>query len=76
MLALLRAKFACNLVISNPVFRWESCKGTVRENVKKCSKLYSEAAMQLDLVGGLRLASCQKMHMSEACKEAEPSCQL
>ena len=30
----------------------------------------------LDLVAGSWLASRQKMHMSEACKEAEPSCQL
>ena len=27
LLALFRAKFACILAISNPVFRWESCKG-------------------------------------------------
>ena len=37
------AKFACNLVISNPVFRWESCKGSVWESVKKCSRWCSEA---------------------------------
>ena len=42
-LALFRAKFACNLAISNPVFRWDSCKSNVWENVKKCSKLCSEA---------------------------------
>ena len=39
MLALFRAKFACNLAISNPVFRWESCKSSVWESVKKCSRL-------------------------------------
>ena len=27
------AKFACILAISNPVFRWESCKGSVCEIV-------------------------------------------
>ena len=42
-MALFHAKFACNLAISNPVFRWESCKGNEWENVKKCSKLCSEA---------------------------------
>ena len=41
-MALFRAKFACNLAISNPIFRWESCKGSVWESVKKCSKLCSE----------------------------------
>ena len=29
MLSLFRAKFACILAISNPVFRWDSCKGSV-----------------------------------------------
>ena len=29
LLALFRAKFACILAISNPVFMWESCKGSV-----------------------------------------------
>ena len=41
-MALFCAKFACILVIRNPVFRWESCKGSVCESVKKCSKLCSE----------------------------------
>ena len=39
---LFRAKFACNLAISNPVFRWESCKGSMCESMKKCSKLCSK----------------------------------
>ena len=30
-MALFRAKFACILAISNPVFRWESCKDSERE---------------------------------------------
>ena len=29
VLALFRAKFACNIEIRYPVFRWELCKGTV-----------------------------------------------
>ena len=29
VLALLHIKFTCNLAISNPVSRWESCKGSV-----------------------------------------------
>ena len=43
MLALFRAKFARNLAISHPIFRWELYKGSVWESVKKCSKLCSEA---------------------------------
>ena len=42
-MALFRAKFACNLTISNHVFRWESCKDSVWESVNKCSKLCSKA---------------------------------
>ena len=39
LLALFYAKFACNSSLRTPVFRWESCKGSVWENVKKCSSL-------------------------------------
>ena len=42
-MALFRAKFACILAISNPVFRWESCKGNVWESVKNCSSVCKEA---------------------------------
>ena len=42
-MALFRVKFACILAISNPVFRWESCKGSVWEIVKNCSRLCKEA---------------------------------
>ena len=39
LLALFHAKFAYILAISNPVFRWDSCKGSMWESVKKCSRL-------------------------------------
>ena len=42
-MALFRAKFACNLAILNPVFKWESCKCSVWESVKKCSSLWKVA---------------------------------
>ena len=42
LLALFRTKFACILAISNPVFRWESRKGSVWESVKKYPKLCKE----------------------------------
>ena len=41
-MALFRAKFACILAISNPVFRWESCKGSVWKSVKNCSSVCKE----------------------------------
>ena len=41
-MALFCAKFACILAISNPVFRWESCKDSVWESVKNCSWLCKE----------------------------------
>ena len=35
VLVLFRAKFACNLAIRYPVFRWDLCKGCVWESMKK-----------------------------------------
>ena len=43
LLALFHAKFSCILTISNPVFRWESCKGCEWKSVKKCSRLCMDA---------------------------------
>ena len=57
MLALFRAKFACNLAISNPIFRWELCKSSVLESMKKCSKLCNEAGTRgwiLQMAHGLQ----------------------
>ena len=42
VLALFRAKFACNLAIRYPVFRWELCKGSVRESVKKAQEVCAQ----------------------------------
>ena len=36
-------QFSCNSAFRNPVFRWESCKSSVLESVKKCSRLCIEA---------------------------------
>ena len=70
-------QFACNSTLRNPIFRWESCKGIVWESVKKMLKIvHWSRDLRLDLTGGSRLASHQRMHTSEACREAEPSCQL
>ena len=43
-MALFRAKFACILAISNPVFRWESCKGSVWRIAQDCAKKQGLAA--------------------------------
>ena len=43
LLALFCVKFACILAISNSVFRWESCKGSVWESMKNCSSVCKEA---------------------------------
>ena len=46
MLALFRDIFACNTALRNPVFRWESCKGSVCENVKeKLKSVHSTAPL-------------------------------
>ena len=76
LLALFRAKFACILAISNPVFRWESCKGNEWESLKKCSRLCKDAETRGWTHGDSRLASRQSWHTHEACKGAEESCQL
>ena len=36
-------QFACNLALRNHIFRWESCKGSVWDSVKKCLRLCIEA---------------------------------
>ena len=65
-MTLFYAKFSCNLAISNPEFRWESCKGNVWENVKKCSKLCSEAGTR-DWI--LRVA--QDLQATKNCTHAK-----
>ena len=42
LLALFHAKFASNSAFRNPVFRWESCKDSVRESVKKSSRVCNQ----------------------------------
>ena len=43
MLALFCIKFVCILAISNPVYRWDSCKGSEWESVKKFLRLCNES---------------------------------
>ena len=42
MLALFRAKFAYNLAIRYPVLKWELCKGSVGESVKKAQEVCTQ----------------------------------
>ena len=72
MLALFRAKFTCILAIRNPVFRWESCKGSVWESVKNCSSVCKEAGTR----GWLAAASRQIDAHVPSMLEAKTSRQL
>ena len=46
--------------ISNPVFRWDSCKGNEWDSVKKCLRLYKKNRnLQLDLAGDLWLQAAR-----------------
>ena len=66
MLALFHAKFTCILAISNPVFSWESCKGSVWESVKNCSRLCKEAGTR----GWVsRLQAARMLHTCQACQK-------
>ena len=38
LLVLFDAKFACNLAIRYPVFRWELCKGSVKKVQDVCTQ--------------------------------------
>ena len=69
-LALFCTKFSCILAISKPVFRWESCKDSVWESVKKCSRLCKEVGTRdwiSQVARGLQAA--KKLHTCQACQK-------
>ena len=69
-MTLFRAKFAYILAISNPVFRWESCKGSVWESVKNCSRLCKETGFCSwisRVAGGLQAA--RMLHTYQVCQK-------
>ena len=70
-MALFCTKFACILAISNPVFMWESCKGSVWESVKNCSSLCKEAGTHRWLVAASRQndAHVPSMPKAEASRQ-------
>ena len=76
LLVLFCAKFACILAISNPTFRWESCKGSVWQSEELLKILQRNRDSRLDLAGGLWLASRQNIAHVPSMPKAEESCQL
>ena len=69
-MALFYAKFACILAINNLVFRWESCKSSVWESVKNCSRLCKETGTRgwiLRVACGLQAA--RMLHTCQACQK-------
>ena len=71
MLALFRDKFACNTALRNLVFRWESCKGSVWECVKKCSRLCSEVGTR-----GWISREARGLQAAKSCTRAEHAGEL
>ena len=61
MLALFRAKFACNSALRYPVFRWELYKGCVWKNVKKTQ----DVCIKRSLTTG----KLPKWHTCEVCRK-------
>ena len=53
---LFRAKFASNSAFRNPIFRWESYKGSVWESVKKSSRVCTQDGPR-DWISRLDLAT-------------------
>ena len=66
-------QFAYNSAFRNPVFWWESCKGSVWESMKKSSKVCNSVG---PCDWNTWLASRQSWHTCEACRGAEESRQL
>ena len=72
-MTLFRTKFACILAIRNPIFRWESCKGSVWRIVQVCVKKQGLVAR---FRRWLATASCQINAHVPSMPEAEVSRQL
>ena len=69
LLALFCAKFVCISAISNPVFRWDSCKGNKWDNVKKCSRVCKKNKdSRLDLTGDSQLQAAKSCSRARHAK--------
>ena len=68
LLALFCAKFSCNLAIRYSVFRWDSCKGSVWESVKKSQKCAIQGSLTTGSHDWLVTDKSPKWHTCEACR--------
>ena len=64
------------LAINNPVFRWESCKGSELESVKKCSRLCKEAGTRDWISRVARGCKPPNVEHVPSMLEIKASCQL
>ena len=69
MLALFRAKFACISAFSNPVFRWDCCKGSEWDRVLNAQECARKQSLATGSRGWLAASSCQKQHTCQACQK-------
>ena len=69
MLTLFRDKFTCNSAIRYPVFRWESCKGSVWESVKNSSVCAFKSILATWTREWLTTDDSPKCHTCEACRK-------
>ena len=70
VLVLFCAKFACNLAIRYPVFRWKFCKGSVWESVKKSQKCAIQGSLATGSRDWLATSKSPEWHTCEACRES------
>ena len=68
LLVLFCAKFACNLAIRYPVFRWDSCKGSVWENVKKSQKCAIQGSLMTGSCDWLAIGKSLEWYTCEVCR--------
>ena len=71
-MALFRAKFVCILAIRNPVFRWESRKGSVCERVWRIAQVCAKQATKLKHT----CQACQKLKHHASCSLQDKSYRL
>ena len=71
VLALFRAKFACNLAIRYPIFRWDLFKGCVSKNVKKTQDVCNQRSLATGSHDSVVTGKSPKWHMCKACKGSE-----
>ena len=53
-------QFACNSAFRNPVFMWDSCKGSVRKSVKKRSRVCTQQGLMTRFYDWLAIGKSPK----------------